>query len=88
MHTTDTPYISISDEKKVITTADTIDFKGKTAVIHNTGPNILYFSGVNATTDSPELAVGEKTFPRTGKLFLLSAGTSTIKIEYIDQLGG
>ena len=89
MHITDTPYISVGFEKKTVTVLTSIDFKGRQAVIHNVGPNILYFCSGDlvATADSPELAVGEKTFARTGKLSLLSAGTSVLKIEYVEQVG-
>lgn len=89
MYITNAPYISVGQAKKTVTTIDSIDFNGKTAVLHNIGPNVLYFCSGNliANSDSPELAVGEKTFPRTGSLSLLSAGTSVLKIEYVDQLG-
>lgn len=89
MHITDTPYISVGFEKKTVTVLTSIDFKGKNAIIHNTGANILYFCSGDlvATADSPELAVGEKTSIRTGKLSLLSAGTSVLKIEYVEQVG-
>jgi hypothetical protein len=87
MYASELPYLSVDDEKKTITTATNIDLSGRTAVIHNVGPDTLYFSGKGtATADSPELAKGEKTFPRTGKLYVFSAGTSVIKIEYIDQI--
>jgi hypothetical protein len=89
MYVTDTPYISKGFEKKTVTTLDSIDFKGKTAVIHNIGPDKLYYCAgdLTATADAPELTAGEKTFPRTGKLSILSAGSSVLKIEYIDQVG-
>jgi hypothetical protein len=86
MYTLESPYISIDDEIKSVTVKTSIDLKGRTAVLHNVGPDILYFSKKSTvSTDSPELAMGEKTFPRTGVLYLLSAGTSKLKIEYIEQ---
>lgn len=87
MYTFELPYMSISDEVKTVTTATSIDLAGRTAVLHNTGTGVLYFSGKGvATVDSPELAVGEKTFPRTGLLYLLSASTSVVKIEYVEAI--
>lgn len=89
MYVTDTPYVSKGFEKKAVSTLTSIDFAGRQAVIHNTGPSVLYFCAgeLTATTDAPELAVGEKTFTRTGSLSLLSAGTSNLKIEYVEQVG-
>jgi hypothetical protein len=86
MYVFELPYISIGDEKVTVTTATEITLQGA-AIVHNVGPDTLYFSGKGpASADSPELSAGEKSFPRTGKLNLLSAGTSVLKIEYIDPL--
>ena len=87
MYVHELPYISTGDTILTVTTATTLDLKGRSCVIHNTGANILYFSHDTVSVNSPELAVGEKTFPRTGKLNVLSAGTSILKIEYIDAIG-
>jgi hypothetical protein len=89
MHYFELPYISVDDSKIQVTTeVKDIDFKGQMAVIHNVGPDTCYYSGKGVvSSDSPELAPGEKTFPRTGKLKMVSAGTSTIKIEYVDIIG-
>lgn len=82
------PYKTIGDAiVTVTTTPSVIDLGCRTCVLHNTGANILYFSAKTVSVNSPELAVGEKTFPRTGLLNVVSAGTSTIKIEYIDAIG-
>lgn len=78
------PYKSTGDMVVTVTAAAKLDLQGKAAVIHNVGPDVLYFSHNVVTTDSPELAVGEKTFPRTGTLNVLSAGTSKLKIEFIE----
>lgn len=87
MYNFELPYISVGDKVQTVTTADVINLGGSTAVLHNVGPDVLYYSGTHAAnTDSPELAVGEKTFPRTGKLNVLSAGTSKIKIEFVDAI--
>lgn len=87
MYTNEAPYKSVGDTVKAVTTASTLDLGQGCAVIHNTGPDKLYYSGVGAaTTNSPELAAGEKTFPRTGLLYVLSAGTSNLKIEFLDAV--
>lgn len=87
MYTWELPYKSVSDKVVTITTATILDLGCGSAVLHNTGSGILYFSANAVSVNSPELAVGEKTFPRTGLLNVLSASTSTIKIEFIDAIG-
>jgi len=87
MNINESPYESVSDMTQTVTVAATLNLNCGCAVIHNVGPDKLYFSGAGpATVNSPELASGEKTFPRTGLLYVLSDGTSVLKVEFLDAI--
>ena len=86
MVSTDLPYISIGDTTLTVTTTPQLfDSNGKMSVLHNKDAILYYSSKSTVSSTSPELAIGEKTFVRTGKLYLVSASTSTVKIEYLDN---
>lgn len=83
--------ITKSLKADVTAAASTVDLGTHTAWLHNGGTGKVFINGNGqaATADDFPLAAGEKLpFPLTGKISVISDGTATLNILYVDYMLG
>jgi hypothetical protein len=88
MYTAEIPQTITGTKKISVTTSQAVDLAGKSAILKNLGSDTVYIGYNNpATADDFPVAMGESLAPLTGKFYILSAGTSDVRLLYSDPFG-